>query len=245
MGSQFDSRDYPADPYPGCRPGVSFVDVDGTGWIVRPAPAAPSGWAVDGVDLDTWLTGRGVAGVDGRLPVLAYGSNACPAKICWLREARGLAGPVVVLEADVEGVAAVWSAGVRARDGQRPAVLAAAPGHTERHAVWLATPEQRAVLDRAEGRDERYRLAWLRAGVRLTNGHRHDWVLAYLARPEVIGQQVAEHLNRSPLLVDGRPVRVADMDHGAALLLTGHPAGTDGLEVIAVPAEPTWADVIR
>ncbi|HEV2784729.1 MAG TPA: gamma-glutamylcyclotransferase [Actinophytocola sp.] len=247
MPSPFLSSAYPADPYPGARPGVSFVELDGAAWIVRPADG-PSGWAVDAgrpdhVDLDAWLAGLGAPPLDERLPVLAYGSNASPGKIGWLRAAMGLAGPVVVLEADVDGVAAVWSAGVRARDGQRPAVLAAAPGVTERHAVWLATPEQRAVLDRAEGRGERYRLAWLRTSVRLTNGQPYQWVLAYLARPEVLGRLVAEHLNRSPLLVDGRLVRVAELDHGEARLLIGDLAESDELDVVPAAEEPTWADV--
>ena len=68
------------------------------------------------------------------------------------------------------GVAAVWAAGLRARDGARPAVLAAAPGVVEDHAVWLATPDQIAVLDRCEGRDERFRLARLRTGSVVVDG---------------------------------------------------------------------------
>lgn len=240
IASPFPSRAYPADPYPGSRPGVSFVELDGTGWVVR---AGTSRWVVDTGgserDLDAWLAGRDAPPLAGRLPILAYGSNANPGKIIWLREAMGLTGPAVVLEADVEGVAAVWAAGFRSRDGQRPAVLAAAPGVTERHAVWLATPEQRAVLDRAEGRGQRYRLAWLRARTTLTNGQSHDWVLAYLARPQV----VAEHLNRAPLMVDGRLVRVAELEHGRARLLAGDVAESDGLVFLEAPVDPAWSDV--
>ncbi|MGH4018524.1 MAG: UTRA domain-containing protein [Pseudonocardiaceae bacterium] len=250
--SPFLSRNYPADPYPGARADVSFVELNGAGWVVLPNPTsseAPSGWSVDtggssSVDLDSWLTGQGAAPIPARLPVLAYGSNTSPGKIAWLREAMGLTGPAVVLEADVEGVAAVWSAGIRARDGQRPAVLAAAPGTTERHAVWLVTSEQRAVLDRAEGRGERYRLAWVHTPVTLTNGRRIEWVLAYVARPEVIGQQVEQHLNRSPLLVDGDMVRVADVSHEEARKLTADElADSDGLEVIEAKDEPSWSDI--
>jgi hypothetical protein len=111
---------------------------------------------------------------------------------------------------------------------------------TERHAVWLVTPEQRAVLDRVEGRGVRYRLAWLRAPVRMTNGQRFEWVLAFLARPGMVGR-----LNRAPLLVDGRAVRVADLDQGRARLLTGGFAETDGLELVDVAAEPSWSDLDR
>lgn len=228
---------YPADPYPGARPGVSFVELDGTAWTLRPTG---NGWAVSESGLDEWLAVRGAEPLAERLPLLAYGSNACPGKIIWLRAAMGLAGPAVVLEADVEGVAAVWAAGFRVVDDQRPAVLAAAPGVTERHAVWLVTPRQRAVLDRVEGRGVRYRLAWLRVPVRLTNGQRYGWVLAYLARPGMVGR-----LNRAPLLVDGRPVRVADVAQDRARLLTGGFAEHDGLERLEVPAEPNWSDLAR
>ncbi|OLT04461.1 hypothetical protein BJF90_22860 [Pseudonocardia sp. CNS-004] len=106
------------------------------------------------------------------MPVLAYGSNRCPSKITWLRRELGMGeDPVVALRARTRGLAAVWASGLRRRDGQRPAVLAAAPGAVEEHVVWLATPEQIAVLDRCEGRDERFRLARLRTGeVRTADG---------------------------------------------------------------------------
>lgn len=141
------------------------------------------------------------------------------------------------------GVTAVWSAGIRARDGQRPAVLAAEPGHTERHALWLATPEQLAVLDNAEGRGERYRLVWVHAPTTLMNGQHYDWVLAYVARSEVVGREVPIHLNRSPLLVDGSLVRVSDVDQKAALRLVGTLAESDGLDVVHVANVPVWADL--
>ena len=140
--------DHPADPYPGAVPPVSYVHADGV------ARGIASG-AVDGLPLDAWLRAQGAAPLAGRLPVLAYGSNRSPSKITWLRRELGLgADPVVVLRARTTGVAAVWAAGLRARDGARPAVLAAAPGVVEDHAVWLATPDQIAVLDRCEGRDD-------------------------------------------------------------------------------------------
>ncbi len=245
--SPFLSRTYPADPYPGARPDVSFVELDGAGWVLLPNLDAPSGWSVDcssSADLDSWLTGQGAAPIPARLPLLAYGSNASPGKIGWLRDTVGLTGPAIVLDAHVEGAAAVWSAGIRARDGQRPAVLAAAPGSTERHAVWLVTPDQRSALDRGEGRGERYRLAWVHTPVTFANGHRLHWVLAYVARPEAIGQHVEQHLNRSPLLVNGKVVRVADVSQDEAQRLTADEfADSDGLEAIEVKGEPSWTDV--
>jgi gamma-glutamylcyclotransferase (GGCT)/AIG2-like uncharacterized protein YtfP len=136
---------------------------------------------------------------------------------------------VVVLRVRTSGVAAVWAAGLRHRDGQRPAVLAAAPGVTEWHAVWLATPEQIAVLDRCEGRDERFRLARLDTGsVRLESGAEVVRPWCYLGHAAI----------RRPLLVDGAPVRVAEVSQAAALDLDGTAAPGDGLDAETVVGPP-------
>jgi gamma-glutamylcyclotransferase (GGCT)/AIG2-like uncharacterized protein YtfP len=183
-------------------------------------PLSPSdrgaGWTVDGSrDLDRWLADRGAAPMTGRVPVLAFGSNRCPAKLTWLREHLGLAGPVVVLRAEVEGLAAVWAAGLRARDGARPATLTPAPGTVETHAVWMATPDQVAVLDRCEGRGRRYDLVRLHTGrVTTEDGARLDGVWTYWAGDPV----------RAPLLVDGAPVPVTALDQALARDLVGTPA---------------------
>jgi hypothetical protein len=227
----FADAEYPADPYPGAAPDHSFVHLDGVGRALRPDQSRPTGWRIGGTDLDTWLAGQGAASLTERRPVLAYGSNQCPSKITWLRAELGLAGPVVVLDAATEGVAAVWAAGLRHRDGQRPAVLAAAPGVTERHCVWLATEDQLAVLDRCEGRGVRYRLARLRTGrVRTGDGALVDRPLCYLAASEI----------RAPLLVNGAPVRCAEVGQIAARNLTGIPALSDGLDAIDVASWPFW-----
>ncbi|WP_307831935.1 gamma-glutamylcyclotransferase [Prauserella cavernicola] len=179
---------------------------DGAG---HPLDTAPRGWRTD------------------RIPVLAYGSNACPAKITWLRENLGLgAEPVVVARAECTGLAAVWASGLRERDGQRPATLSAAPGVTEWHAVWFATPEQVEVLDRCEGRGVRYDLARLHTGtVRLEDGAAVEGVLTYVAAGPA----------RMPLLVDGAPVRTAKVPQHEALHLTGTPALTHGLNATPIP----------
>ena len=235
--------DHPAEPYPGAVPPVSYVHADG---IAR----GIAGGAVDGLPLDAWLRAQGAAPLAGRLPVLAYGSNRSPSKITWLRRELGLgADPVVVLRARTTGVAAVWAAGLRARDGARPAVLAAAPGVVEDHAVWLATGDQIAVLDRCEGRDDRFRLARLRTGSVVVDGAafaahgardtevrvERPWV--YLGHSEI----------RRPLLVDGAPVRCADVSQEVAMTLVGEPAESDGLDadpVIGAPQPDEWPEAL-
>lgn len=229
---------HPAEPYPGARPGACFVHLDGAGWPVDPDPMTDSGWRVspDGVDLDEWLAGHGEPPMAERTPVLAYGSNANPAKVTWLREELGLTGPAVVLRARCEGLAAVWASGLRKVDGQRPATLAAMPDVTEEHAVWFATAEQLRVLDRCEGRGLRYRLVRVHSGrVTLFDGSVVDSVLAYTGAGR----------RRMPLLSAGEPVRCAEVDQVGARWLGGRPAPDDGLDVTPVhgyPAPDEWPD---
>jgi gamma-glutamylcyclotransferase (GGCT)/AIG2-like uncharacterized protein YtfP len=232
MRAPFGDEEFPATPYPGARPDVSFAHLDGVGVPLRPDRHTLAGWRVDhtGADLDDWLADRGAAPLAARVPVLAYGSNACPSKITWLRESLGLSGPVVVLRARCEGLAAVWAAGLRMVDDQRPATLMAAKDVVEEHAVWLADQEQVRVLDACEGRGRRYRLARVRSGrVVLDDGAVVDRVLAYTAADRV----------RQPILVRGKPVRCADMDQAAAQGLVGKRAGGDGLRASTVDGDPS------
>lgn len=235
---------FPADPYPGRRPAASYVHDRGCSFPLTPDPACPSGWRAEGRCLDEWLAERGTPPCADRVPVLAYGSNANPSKISWMRPERGLSGPVVVLRVRVEGLAAVWSAGQRVVDDQRPATLAAVPGAAEEHAVWLAAPDQFAALDAVEGRDAeppRYRLARIGTGrVGLVDGAGVlDRPWAYVAPETPAGDA---RTDRRPLLVDGAPVPCADVDQAGARRLTGVP-GPDGLDaetVDGVPAADAW-----
>ena len=180
-------------------------------------------------ELDRWLARHDAAPLAGRVPLLSYGSNRNPSKITWLRDTLGLTGPVVVLRARTEGLAAVWASGFRARDGQRTSVLGAAPGASEHHALWFATPDQVAVLDRCEGRGDRYRLARLGMGaVHTDDGLRIEAPWCYLGRSAI----------RRPLLVGGRPVRCADLAQAAALTLDGVAAPDDGLAAVTVEGAP-------
>ncbi|NMO92456.1 gamma-glutamylcyclotransferase family protein [Actinomycetospora sp. TBRC 11914] len=231
-------QDFPADPYPGIAPGWSFVHDDATARRLTPDPGAAGGWRVggrahEGRALDAWLAARGAPPLARRVPVLAFGSNRCPSKITWLRRELGLAGPVVVLRAAVSGVAAVWAAGRRARDGARPATLAVVPPDEppEVHGVWLATPEQVAVLDVCEGRGRRYALARVHAArVRGTDdGVALDPVLAYWPADAI----------RAPLLVDGAPVRCRDVAQERAITLEGVPGDVaDGAATVIPSGSP-------
>jgi gamma-glutamylcyclotransferase (GGCT)/AIG2-like uncharacterized protein YtfP len=108
-------------------------------------------------------------------------------------------------------------------------VLGAAPGASEQHAVWLATLEQVAVLDRCEGRGDRHRLARLGTGaVHTDDGLRIEAPWCYLGLSAI----------RRPLLVDGHPVRCADLGQAAALRLDGVPAPDDGLAATTVSGAP-------
>jgi len=229
----FHDADFPAVPYPGRRPDRSFVHDAGVGWVLRPDRGALSGWRVeDGDDLDDWLTARGAPRLAERVPVLCYGSNACPAKVTWLRDTLGLPGPAVLLRARCTGLAAVWAAGLRVVDDQRPATLVDAPGVTEWHAVLLATPAQVEVLDVCEGRGARYQLSVLAKDVRLDDGTVLDRLLAYTATAPI----------RRPLLVAGAPVRCADIGQDRARALTGEPAPSDGLGAPRLAGAPLAAD---
>ncbi|WP_224392518.1 gamma-glutamylcyclotransferase [Pseudonocardia sp. ICBG1293] len=235
---------FPADPYPGARPSCSFLHTDGRTHPLTADPSAPSGWRVDGRCLDDVLAAPGAPRLAGRVPLLAYGSNACPSKISWMRGARGLTGPVVVLRVRTEGLAAVWAAGRRVVDDQRPATLAALDGAVEEHAVWLVAPEQFAALDAVEGRDAdppRYRLARVATGtVSLRNGTGVlDRPWAYLAPGTPTGDA---RTDRRPLLVDGAPVRCAEVGQAGATTLLGEP-GPDGLDADTddgVPVPEQW-----
>jgi gamma-glutamylcyclotransferase (GGCT)/AIG2-like uncharacterized protein YtfP len=243
-------HDYHADPYPGAAPACSFVHLDEVSHPLRPDFTAAAGWRVadhepdhDGTDLDDWLADHGAAPMAARVPLLTYGSNKCPSKITWLRRQLGLPGPVVAVRARTRDVAAVWAAGLRQRDGQRPAVLAAAPGATEEHLLWFATPEQVEVLDRCEGRDDRYRLARPPITVRTEDGSLIGRPWCYLALGPV----------RQPLLVDGgdegraAPVRCADLPQSAARNLQGRPAPDDGLDAETEHGAPNpdqWPDAL-
>jgi gamma-glutamylcyclotransferase (GGCT)/AIG2-like uncharacterized protein YtfP len=232
MSVPFTDAQYPARPYPGTRPTTSFVHDAGTGWPLHPEPGTRWRWTVADTDLDDWLASRDAPPLAARIPVLAYGSNANPSKITWLRETLALPGPVVALRVRCTGLAAVWAFGPRVVDTQRPATLVAEPGRVEWHVVWLATQEQIRVLDVCEGRDVRYRLVRLASGDVVTDdGVKLPGVLAYTGASGI----------RAPLVVDNAFVRCEAVPQAAAVDLVGLP-GIDGLQVHPIIGEPSPND---
>ena len=221
--------DFPADPYPGAAPPASFVHADGTVWPRRRGRGGSAGSTST-----AGCAARGAPPAAARIPVLTYGSNRCPSKITWLRRELGL--PPTrwwCCGRSTTGVAAVWAAGCAPATAQRPAVFAAAPGVREDHAVWLATPDQIAVLDRCEGRDDRFRLARLRTADPLTvraedgSGIDRSLVLPRARRdpPPAAGGRSAGALRRRRA-GPGPPAR-------------GEPGPGDGLDADTWSASPT------
>lgn len=218
--------EFPATPYPGTRPPYSYVHLDGHSHRLTPS------WYVEGRELDDWLADAKAPGLSERVPVLTYGSNANPSKITWLRENLGLEGPVPVLRATCTDLAAVWAAGLRVVDTQRPVTLTHMAGNVETHAVWMADARQVRVLDVCEGRGNRYNLSRLEVGrVELEDGAVWDRVLAYTGAGEI----------RWPLLANGRPVRALDVSQADAQGLVGEPGPPD-LTVSVVEGEPSPED---
>lgn len=237
---RFTDAEYPADPYPGCRPDASFVHLDGVGHhlVAVPPPKAgyltrhaPSGYAVARAmqDLDRWLGARDAPPLADRTCLLAYGSNGCPQKLTWLREHLGLAGPVVALRARCTGLSAVWAAGLRARDGQRPVTLAAVPDTVEDHVVLLVTPDQLQVFDRCEGAGERYTRVTLPTDTVTVDG---GWA------PKDIHAYVGARWDRMPLIVAGRMLAASDVAPDDPRLQKALRACTHGVAPFPAPERP-------
>lgn len=136
-----------APHYPGARPEGSYLVADGLTYPVMPSP---QGWVVLDVrwqDLTTWLTRRGLPGMEDRTAILAYGSNANPSQLSGSPDARA----VVALRGILLGAAAAYCSTSRS-DGQFPAGLVAASEDSgEDHVLLLVDEPTKAVLDRKEG----------------------------------------------------------------------------------------------
>lgn len=220
------AKDFATEPYPGVRPSGSFViDRDERCWPVRVDESQPSGWAVDteevSICLDAWLVGLGATPMAGRVPLLGYGSNACPGKV--LLNETPL--PSVHLACTMFDLASVWCTGKTGR-GNRPVTLAVVAGHQESAAIMMCDEAELGVLDGVEGRRGKYyELFVLKQGrVVLENGARVLNPAAYVGgRP-----------GRWPLLVGGCPVPRVDLAHDGVCALVDKIGTTEQVNPMAL-----------
>lgn len=169
--------------YPGLRPTGSWhlqpngelhgLDPIGLGWLDR-----TTGETID-------LSGR-------RDWVLAYGSNANPAKL--LAKVGFFGGnSVIALRAAVFGWAAAWCDARRSTDGSVVATLVRAPGRVEIHPVFALTPHQVRAMDDWEGHPRYYRRVRHEGRVLLEPDRPADDVQVYLGTQERPALVVAGH----------------------------------------------------
>lgn len=177
---------FAVDPYcyPGTRPDGSYAVSDDVVWGID---------AVDGawVDRDT---GDRIDPADRAL-VLAYGSNADPAKL-----SGRLTGTVFALRCLVCDHAAVWCSARRHRDRAVVATIEPDPARTEQHHVLAVTAAQLVEMDRWEGHPDWYRRDPFAGPVLLESGAVADDVWVHLGT----------EARRPVLRIDGRPLRVTE-----------------------------------
>ncbi|MCH0562388.1 MULTISPECIES: hypothetical protein [unclassified Streptomyces] len=128
---------------------------------------------------------------DGRVPVLAVGSNACPGQLRHKMAARGISSPVPMVRSRVHGLDVGVSAHV-SRMGYVPASPVCAPAAVRSlFVIWLDA-DQLAVVDASEGAPlphGNYRRAWLPAPdvrVEPEDGAALPGVYAYVNRHGVL-----------------------------------------------------------
>jgi hypothetical protein len=185
-GGRRPATSFTVDPYcyPGTRPEGSYAVSD------------HEVWGIDAVD-GRWIDRDSGDPIDlaHRALVLAYGSNADPAKL-----AARLTGQVFALRCLVRDHAAVWCNGRRNRDGAVVATIEPDPGRTEQHHVLAVTAEQLVEMDRWEGHPDWYRRDRFAGPVLLESGAVADDVWVY----------VGTEARRPVLRIDGRSLPVAE-----------------------------------
>ena len=182
--SRWDRRpasDWQVLPYPGERPDCSWRLV---GSLVHRVVPRGDEWsdAVTGEAID----------LEGRVFVLAYGSNATPGKL------HGI--DAVVLQATITDARAVWCNARRRRDDAVVATIVEVDGHAEACPVLAVRP---ADLSRVDGWElPAYRRDVFWGDCVLQNGQ------------EIAAQVYVGGPNRKPLLLDGDYVPLHDAGHG-------------------------------
>lgn len=190
---------FPAAPYPGTVPPFSYVLHEG---MVLPLVPTEGDYLLDGqTTLTEWLAAKGQRCV----PLLAYGSNACPGRL--IQKFPGAGGDgVVLLQGQLTGAVRVWSR-KPSSSGSVPLTLAHAPGHRSPAHLMLLPAGLAAAMDRSEGRHgPYYALARLDlCALELTSGTLWERPLAYVG-----------HSERGPLLCEGAPVTDLQVNQHAA-----------------------------
>ena len=227
-GRAYPDADFPADPYPGAVPPFSFAHLDGHS---HPLTFDVS-WRVGGAELDLWLAGHGAPPLAARVPRAVLRLEPQP-------EQDHLAAP---------------GAGA-GRAGRR----AARPHRGAGRGVGERVPRPRRAADlrarrRARGVRAARRLdghARPGRGARPLRGPRRPLPAGPAGHRRRVHSDTDDGLRieapwcylglsaiRRPLLVDGRPVRCADLGQAAALALDGVPAPDDGLSATTVRGAP-------
>lgn len=169
------------ESYPGRRPGTSYVFRGET------IDAVPSARLLG-------MLGPDAHAPPGRYAILGHGSNANPAQLLAKFGAAGR--PIPVIRGTMAGLDVVYASAF-ASYGSVPATVARSPGTAVEMWITLLDARQLGVMDRTEGRGDRYALTRL-DGFVSECGERLRPAYAYVSKA-------------GPLHMDGGPVRLAEV----------------------------------
>ncbi|MEW2298467.1 hypothetical protein AB0958_00570 [Streptomyces sp. NPDC006655] len=172
----------------------------------------PGSWPADSglLDGDRLLPLDRLVHDDGRVPVLAVGSNACPAQLQHKMAESAVVGPIPMVRARVTGLAVGVSAHVSRLGYVSASPFRSATAVRELFVVWL-DGRQLEVIDASEGvplPDGNFRRAWLPAPavhVGLADGTTLPGVHAYVNRHGVLHDGTGaprRHPGQRPLLTE-------------------------------------------
>lgn len=176
-------------PYPGHIPSFSYVMEKG---FVRALSGGDADYCLDdGVSLREWLAGP----VGGHVPLLVYGSNACPGRLLQKFPSCGGDG-IVLLRGRLEGAVRAWSRNPSSTGSVPMTLVQGSEASSDAHLMLL--PHRLAeAMEASEGRGGPfYALARLTScRLILDNGVVWEAPLTYVG-----------HSERGPLVHLGEPV---------------------------------------
>lgn len=177
------------NPYPGAIPSYSYV-MD-AGRVRRLSRGKDDYCLEDGVPLQHWMADL----PGGHVPLLVYGSNACPGRLIQKFSRCGGHG-IVLLRGRLEGAVRVWSRNASSQ-GSVPMTLAERAGAESEAHVMLLPRHLADDMDASEGRGGPfYALARLTTSrFRLEDNTVWEQPLSYVG-----------HSERGPLIHRGEPV---------------------------------------